>query len=114
MLIPRLINSVLNAHDIQLAGPNGILINPVFVSDVSRFLHLQLKDNESHVYNVAGPEILSIKDLANLIKEHFGGTTNFQVNPSSENIVADSKEFLSKLDIRPTSFSDGIRTFTND
>jgi nucleoside-diphosphate-sugar epimerase len=114
MLIPRLINSVLNADAIQLAGPNGILINPVFVKDVSRFLHLQLQDTESHVYNVAGPEILSIRALANSIQEHFGGATNFAMNPSADNIVADSKEFLSKLDTSPTSFADGIRAFIKD
>jgi len=111
MLIPRLIDSVQTGKIIQLAGENGISINPVFVGDVAHFLNWQLQEKGSAVYNVAGPEVISIKDLVILIQEYFGGVINFEMIPASTDIVADAAEFLSKLDDRPTGIATGIAAF---
>jgi UDP-glucose 4-epimerase len=112
MLIPRLITSVAEGNAIQLAGPNGISINPVFVSDVANFLHFQLTNCDSQVFNVAGSEIMSIKDLVKIIQNHFGGNPNFDMLPEAPNIVADATDFLSKLNADPVTFEQGIKRFS--
>jgi UDP-glucose 4-epimerase len=111
MLIPRLIDAVANGDVIQLAGPDGISINPVYVSDVAHFLHVQLNDSSSNVFNVAGPNVLSIKDLVHFIENEFGGTANFKTLPDAANLVADATEFLSKLNFAPTSITEGLKRF---
>jgi nucleoside-diphosphate-sugar epimerase len=97
--------------EIQLAGEDGISLNPVFVGDVAEFLHLQLQDNSSHVYNVAGPDVHSIRSLVTLIENSFGGTAKFIKIPPGENIVADSSDFLERLDFSPTSVEEGFKSF---
>jgi nucleoside-diphosphate-sugar epimerase len=111
MLIPRLIDSVRNGLPVQLAGVDGISINPVYVQDVADFLHTQLCDLESHVYNIAGPEIVSIRHLTELISGKFGGSAKFEFLPKSANIVADATAFLDKLKNSPTKVSEGLNQF---
>lgn len=111
MLIPRLIHSVKNGKAIQLAGIEGISINPVYVQDVANYLRIQLNDSSSHVYNIAGPEIISIRRLAELIKGQFGGTLNFELLPESANIVANADEFLKKMKYPLATVSEGLSKF---
>ena len=72
MLIPRLIDSVRNASPISLQGTDGILINPIHVSDAVAALKALLNISGSHTINIAGPSILSLKEIAesigNLVK----------------------------------------------
>ncbi len=110
MLIPRLIDCVISTKDIQLAGEDGILLNPVYVADVARFLSIQLEDSESHVYNVAGAEIVSIKDLTKIIEKGVGKAAKFEMVPPAGNIIADASEFLTKLRAQPVSISKGIES----
>jgi nucleoside-diphosphate-sugar epimerase len=112
MLIPRLIDSVTTGKIIQLAGKDGISINPVYVDDVAHFLNCQLKDLDSYVYNIAGPDTVSIRDLSMMIRERFGGSLNFKVTPPSSDIVADASDFLSSLPIPPVPIFEGIRLFS--
>lgn len=112
MLFPRLIESVAKGRSVQLAGENGIRINPIFVGDVADFLDIQLSFNDSQVYNVAGAQVISVKELCELIQSQLGGTLKFEILPPANDVVADSSVFLSHLGFIPTSISDGLHFFT--
>lgn len=67
MLIPRLIDSVRNASPISLQGEDGIRINPIHVSDAFIAVRALLKQSGSYTINIAGPSILSLKQIAEMI-----------------------------------------------
>ena len=68
MLIPRLMDSVLLGKPIILQQENGIRINPIYVHDaceaIEASLFINVTDSYS-IFNIAGPEILSISDICN-------------------------------------------------
>jgi nucleoside-diphosphate-sugar epimerase len=80
MLVPRLIKSVLENHPIQLAGTDGIKLNPIFVEDVVSIIETRMQANDSEVVNVAGQEVVSMKELAEVI----GSIVNME--PKFENV----------------------------
>jgi len=67
MLIPRLIDSVKDGYPITLQGKNGIRINPVHVSDAVRAIEEALSLEGCFRINVAGPDILSLREIGDII-----------------------------------------------
>ena len=67
MFIPRLIENIKKENEITLQGENGILVNPVHVSDVVKLIKAGLLINESLTINVSGPNILSIREISEII-----------------------------------------------
>lgn len=72
MLIPRLFDSVKNNREIIIQGESGIKINPVHVSDAADAVLQLLVSGHSSVYNIAGPDVLSIKDICDSIGSYLG------------------------------------------
>jgi len=67
MLIPRLVESVRKRSTISVRGEQGLLINPIFVSDAVEAVRKALLLERSYKINVAGPEILSLKAIVETI-----------------------------------------------
>ena len=72
MLIPRLVNRVLNDQEITLDGPNGLKVNPIHVDDAAEAVKAAINLKGSHVINVAGNETLSLKDIVDIIGTNTG------------------------------------------
>jgi nucleoside-diphosphate-sugar epimerase len=67
MLIPRIVDSVRDGKIIKLDGKDGLMVNPIYVRDASYALEQMIKyEGEGRVYNVGGPEILSIRKIAEI------------------------------------------------
>lgn len=110
-LISRLIESVRERRTISLSGQNGMRINPVHVDDVADLICNLSKAGGSRTLNVAGPDVVSIRGIA----EEVGLLSNMQpvfecVEGPEEMIVADISAFASFLDRSPTRFADGLKT----
>ena len=67
MLIPRIIDSVKNSKSITLQGGDGLLINPIHVSDAAASLKAILNRSGSYTINIAGPVTLSLKKISEII-----------------------------------------------
>jgi nucleoside-diphosphate-sugar epimerase len=67
MLIPRLIDAVRAGEPVTLQGKQGIRINPVHVSDAANAIVRSLQLKGTHKINVAGPEILSLREICETI-----------------------------------------------
>lgn len=67
MLIPRLIDNIKAGRPIVLKGENGIRLNPIHVDDAVTSMKKVLKTSESATYNIAGLEVLSIREICNKI-----------------------------------------------
>jgi UDP-glucose 4-epimerase len=72
MLIPRLVDSIRGGNAITLQGDVGILINPIHVSDAVASVTAALNLKGFHKINVAGPEVLSLKQISKIIGDKVG------------------------------------------
>jgi nucleoside-diphosphate-sugar epimerase len=84
MLIPRLIRGVLDGQPIRLAGPTGIRINPIYNLDLAEILERCLALRESCTLNVAGGEILTMRQIGEIIGEVVGKAPHFTVDTGGD------------------------------
>jgi UDP-glucose 4-epimerase len=67
MLIPRLFDSVATGKPITLQGESGIRINPIHVNDAVSAVAAALNLGGSATFNIAGPDVLSIREICESI-----------------------------------------------
>jgi nucleoside-diphosphate-sugar epimerase len=67
MLIPRLISKIKKGEEIYLNGRKGIKINPIYVTDAANAVANILNLEGEIIANIAGNEIVSIKQLCMII-----------------------------------------------
>ena len=102
MLMPRLVQSVREGQPIRLAGPAGIRINPIYNLDFVEVLERCLALQEACTLNVAGGEILSIRQIGEVIGAVVGKTARFTVDAGAgSDLVADIRQLERLLGYRP-------------
>jgi UDP-glucose 4-epimerase len=90
MLIPRLIESVRTGKAITLQGKEGIKINPVYVDDAAETIAKIIEQPGSYNINIGGSEIVSIKELGELIGKQTGIMPVFEYQSNEvKNLIAD-------------------------
>lgn len=90
MLIPRLLDLVASGCPIGLQGNNGIRINPIHVNDASAAVVAALALNESATFNIAGPDVMSIREICEGMGEFLGKAPVFQALPGQpHDLIAD-------------------------
>ena len=110
MLIPRLVDSVKEGRPIQLQGSDGIFVNPIHVSDAVRALEKMTSLNVSSTFNIAGPEIVSLREIADLVGAMINKTPVYQMRDGeSQNIIANIDLMKSDLCIPSVSLSNGLK-----
>lgn len=67
MLIPRLVENIKTNKEIILQGEEGIYINPIYVNDAAKALNKIILNNLTGIYNLAGDETVSIRQLSEII-----------------------------------------------
>jgi UDP-glucose 4-epimerase len=110
MLLPRLIDNVKNGVPITLQGHDGIHINPIHVSDATNALMSVLAMEESSTLNIAGPDVCSIREIAEIAGRAIGKFPIFEVQDKEpQNLLADIEE-IQKAGWSPQiSLSEGIK-----
>lgn len=110
MLMPRLIDSVRAGRPITLASSEGIRLNPIYHLDCVEVLERCLTLQESHTLNVAGSEVLTLRQIGAMIGEVVGRQAHFIVTPESPgDVVGDTSKLTSLLHYRPrVAFRQGI------
>ncbi|MDU9404606.1 NAD(P)-dependent oxidoreductase [Pseudomonas sp. zfem004] len=78
MLLPRLVDNVMAGRPVQLQGEDGLVINPVHVSDAVRALETILQAPGSATFNVAGGEEVSIAAICRQIGAALGKQPVFE------------------------------------
>jgi nucleoside-diphosphate-sugar epimerase len=78
-------------------------INPIHIRDAIRVFQPSLQDNITGVFNIAGNEIISIRDLAELIAQYVGKAPKFVHEKSniSGDIVGDNSRMKTVLGVTP-------------
>lgn len=112
MLVPRLINRVKQGESITLQGQSGMKINPVHVSDVTKAIMASLELNGSHKLNIAGPEVLSMREIGEIIGAAVGQSPRFSIDDvvDPKNLLGDISKMKMLLTEPSIKFKDGIQT----
>lgn len=88
--IPSLAWRVHNGEDIELGGADGMRCNPIHVDEAAHATLAAMECKGSGIFNIAGPETLSIREIA----EHLGARANqrprFLVRPAAGDLIADT------------------------
>lgn len=109
MLIPRLIENIRNGAPISLQGSDGIRINPIHVSDGALALQSVLQLTGSHILNIAGAEVLSLKQIAETIGRKFNLNPTFQhVESSPTHLIGDIEAMKRLLHTPAVTFEAGL------
>lgn len=98
MLIPRLMDFVSSGTAIILQDTDGIRINPLHVEDAAAAVIAALDTKDSSTYNIAGPDVLSIRQISEEMGLFLGKRPVFQsVTGKSMDLIADISAMRSKL-----------------
>lgn len=110
MLVPRLIDTVRRGRAISLAGPDGMRFNPVHVADAARATAAATTLDTGVVVNVAGPEVLSLRDVGDAIGRAVGRSPSFTVDEGAAppDLVASVERMEAKLVAPQRRFADEI------
>lgn len=113
MLITRLINSVIEGKPIRLLGNEGIRINPVHVDDVVVAIHRALGLIQSAVINIAGPDHLSLRGIAEIIGEltDKAPVYEYETSLASQDILGDIQKMTELLGAPKVPFKEGAASY---
>lgn len=113
MLIPRLVQSVIDRKPIVLHGEDGIRLNPTYVSDAATAIHHALALDGSHKINIGGPDVLTLREIGHLIGKVAGKEPLFEVQPQvvRRHLVGDISKMAHLLGPPQIGFAAGIRLY---
>jgi UDP-glucose 4-epimerase len=109
MFIPGLLDRVRNGHEVSLAGPDGIRVNPVYVDDAADAVAATLDLDKSQTLNVAGPDVVSVRDVAELGGRLLGRTPNFAPADPQADLVASIALQSAIVGSPAIAFEEGLR-----
>jgi nucleoside-diphosphate-sugar epimerase len=111
MLLPTIAAKVRAGTPVDLHGPDGLRCNPVAVGDVAEAIRRCLFLDGSQTLNVAGPEVLTLRQVAESVGAAVRREPRFQSKAESPPvIVGDTGRLRAALSWQPaTRFTDGVR-----
>lgn len=97
MLIPSLIRRIRSNEPVVLKGESGIRINPIHVEDASGIIKLLIQNEAEGVFNVCGDEIVTLKQITEIIGKKINVVPQYNVQPSEGNddIIGDNQKIKS-------------------
>ncbi|MCW2763671.1 MAG: 3-beta hydroxysteroid dehydrogenase/isomerase family protein [Marmoricola sp.] len=104
MLIPRLVDSIRAGRPISMQGEEGLRLNPIHVADAAAAVLAALESEDSAIYNIGGPQILSLRQLCTEIEGLTGCSANFTSAPGeARDVIGDISAMRAALH-EPTIF----------
>lgn len=111
-IVPLLINKIKNNDPIIIYNQENPRINPIYITDVIDIINRSISLSSNDILNVAGDEIISIKDLAELIGSYMKIKPIFKYEHSDiiSDLVGDNTAMKTILGIMSkTTLDQGIR-----
>ena len=109
MLLPRVYDFVENEIPIDLCGEEGLKINPIHVEDIVFSIKNLLESGRSPIYNLAGPKILSLRQICDSIGNYIGKDPIYKITSGTEiNFISDISLMKSELHSPRISLLDRI------
>lgn len=113
MLIPRLVNSVIEGTPISLQGNEGMRINPIYAADAAKAVVNALSLQNSATVNVAGSEVLSLRQIGETIGDFVAKKPCFDVNQKTQpiDLIGDVAKMNALLISPKIPFATGIQEY---
>ena len=110
-MIPRVIGRVRDGRPVTLNDGGRPRMNPIYVTDAVRAVVAALDLDTSAVVNVAGDQVVGIREIATLAGEALGRGPVFEDGgPAGGDLVADTTRFHELFGLGPlVTPADGIR-----
>ena len=111
MLVPSLLERVRAGEPVTIQGDPGLRVNPIYVDDAARACEPALGLERSDLFNVAGDEVVSIRELVELMAQTAGVEARIVDAPSthSGDLVGDNTKMRTILGVEPqTSLREGL------
>lgn len=110
MLVPRLVRSVREGKPVTLQGADGVRLNPTYVSDAAEAVARSLELEGAHTINVAGPEVLSLRQMGEAIGAAVGRKPVFAPQSGEpRHLVGDTTKMRELLVAPRVRFDEGLR-----
>lgn len=111
MLLPSLVEKVQRGESIRLHGSEGLQANPVAVRDVVEVMVRCLEHPGSTTWNVAGPEVLTLRKIGETIGRVVNRPVHFETQPGEPPVIVGETATLQReLGWVPaTTFERGLR-----
>ena len=112
MLLPTITRKIREDVPITLDGSDGPLLNPVAIADVVETINRCARLDRVATVNVAGPESLRLRQIADLIGSRVGRTPRFEAGgkPVAVDLVGDTTSLRHTLGWAPSrTLADGLR-----
>jgi UDP-glucose 4-epimerase len=91
MLIPRLVDNIKAGRSISLQGEHGMRINPIHAADAAKAVVQALKLSKSATFNIAGPDVLSLRQISEIIGKHLG------IDPIFETVIGEPLDLIGEI-----------------
>ena len=112
MLLPQLIDRVTREEPITLSGSHGFRMNPVAIGDVGEVVQRCLRLDRSVTLNVAGPEVVTLREVGETIGRVLEKPPRFDVRSDAvaTDIIGDTTLLRATLGWAPSCrLADGLR-----
>lgn len=111
MLLPRLKRMIMDGEPIHLQGTDGIRLNPIHASDAAAAIAASLALTGDHVINVAGTEVVSLRQLAVAIGEALQIEPTFEITSDATegNLVAETHRMQQLLGTPKMTIAQGAK-----
>lgn len=111
MLIPRLVQTIVKNEPVFLHGQEGMRLNPIHATDAAAAIARSFQLKESQKINVAGREVLSMKQIGETIAEHLGCRAQFTyvAGEKPKHLIADIHKMERLLWLPQIRFADGVK-----
>ena len=87
MFISRLIEAVRKGFPLKIQGKEGVRVNPIFVNDAVKAFSSAMELNGFHIINLAGPDVLHLRQIGEIIGKAVGRNPVFEMKNVSGTIV---------------------------
>lgn len=85
-MIPNIIGRVRRGEAVMLVNGGAPRINPVFIGDLATVIARVIESNAPEILNVAGPEVVSVRDIASIAGGALGIEPMFEDKQQSESM----------------------------
>lgn len=111
MLLPRLLASIRDGRPIRLQGEEGLRYNPLHISDAVAATVAAVERECSGIFNVAGPEITTLRQVCETLGELCGVAPRFERDLSAPTnaLVADIARAREALAAPRVGLAEGLR-----
>jgi nucleoside-diphosphate-sugar epimerase len=109
MMMPGILARVRDGQEVTLAGSDGIHINPIFVDDAADAVMATLDLDESQTLNLAGPDVVSVRQIAELAGRLLDRTPSFAVSDPQQDLIASIERESETVGAPGMGFEEGLR-----